>query len=154
MPVDRDAGKLQADRVAVDQRQHPDVRERVAGADSRRGAPGQLAAAQRERGVERELSVPAALDVDREAPAGSAGSCAVDVVHAHERRHVQRLGDVSVSVGKDVRAPLAPRRVRDLGEDCLHSVTARVQAVVEAHRVEAVPERAELGEEPDGPIRP
>ena len=56
--------------------------------------------------------------------------------------------------GQDVRVPLAPRRVRDLGDDRLDVLARPVQAVVEADRVEVVAERAELGEQPDRPARP
>ena len=78
---------------------------------------------------------------------GRAGARRVPVIHPHERRHVQRLVEVRPARREDVRVPLAPRRVRDLGDDRLDVLAGRVEAVVEADRVEAVPERAQLGEE-------
>ena len=72
----------------------------------------------------------------------------------HERRDVERLVDAAVEhravagARQHVGVALAPRRVRDLGDDGLEALAARREAVVEAHRVEAVPERARLGEQP------
>ena len=65
--------QLQTERVAVDQREHPQRGERVARGDPRRRCARQLAAAQAERGVE-HAAAPARLSMwtDSVAPAGAA----------------------------------------------------------------------------------
>ena len=50
--------------------------------------------------------------------------------------------------------PLRFRRRDYLGEHVVEVLVPLVEAVVEAHRVEAQPERAQLSQQPDRPRRP
>ena len=111
-----DAGKcgtplsFKRDAVGVDQGERAQR-----GADQR--APAQRPAAQVQRRVEREPAVAMRLDVHRERLAGLGGADLVGVVHGHERRDVERLVHRAAARAEDVAVLLAPRRVRDLGDD-------------------------------------
>ena len=115
--------------------------------------PGrQLAPPEGEGGVEVHPAVAVALHVHAQLFAGGRHADPVLGVHSQERRHVKSLADRGVHCIQRVGVPLAPGRVRDLGEHPLHALAVGVEAVVEAHRVEQVPEGAHMGEEAHGPV--
>ena len=152
----RAPASFSAERVAVDQRQHAQRGRRVAQRQPPRRGACQLAPLQRERRVERRAGPPRGSRCAPTASApGAVARASVALVHAHERRDVQRL----VEARPEHRARRPPRarsawrsphgRVGDLGDDRLDAARPSVEAVVEAHRVEAVPERAQVGEQAD-----
>jgi len=55
------------------------------------------------------------------------------------------LGDI-----QHVAELLSPRRVVDLCDDVLNTASCRIEAVVEAHRVESVAKASQLGQEANG----
>ena len=95
--------------------------------------------------------------------AGHAEAPVVVHLHRHERRDVEspwrsdsaaRAGSRRVAASRARSVALAPRRVGDFGDDGLDARVRGVEAVVEAHRVEAVAEVAQVREQADGPARP
>src|ERR1700722_3961127 len=95
MRVHRHALQLQTQSLGVDQREHPQRTRRIARAHARKRRVGELAPMQRERGVERYVSIARARDVHRQRLARRAHAPLVALVHAHERRDVQSLGRIA-----------------------------------------------------------
>ena len=120
-------------------------RKSGAGASSRR--------CERERGVELGALLAPALHVHLEALARQARAQPVVGVHSEEGRHVEALGEVSVEPPARVHVALAPGRVGDLGGQRLHVLALTVEAVVDADRVEQVPERAHARQQPHRALR-
>ena len=78
------------------------------------------------------------------------------MIHAHERRDVKRLVEltsehrrVALLALDHVGVPLPPGRVRHLRDQRLHALASRLEAVVEADGVETVPERAQVCQQSD-----
>ena len=103
------------------------------------------------------------FDVDGEPRRGKRRVPDVFHVHPQEGGDVEALLRPRAQAGarrfrappvEDVAVLLAPRRVVDLGHQRFEALAVRSEAVVEAHRVEAVPEGAQVGEQPDGAVRP
>ena len=99
--------------------------------------------------------------MDRQRLGGQRRPGVVSMIHAHERRDVKRLVEltsehrrVALLALDDVGVPLAPGRVRHLRDQRLHPLAARLEAVVEADGVEAVPERAQLRQQTDRALGP
>ena len=83
------------------------------------------------------------------------------MIHAHERRDVKRLVEltserrrVALLALDHVGVPLPPGGVRHLRDQSLHALASRLEAVVEADGVKAVPERAQLRQQPDRALGP
>ena len=125
--VVRHALELQGDAVGVDQGE----RAQRGAARARRRLNGR-----RRRFRVASKATPAVARGSRCAPRASrrapVARTVVVVVHAHEGRDVQRLVERARRCrAEDVGVALAPRRVRDLGDDA-RAARRRVEAVVEA----------------------
>src|SRR5579883_146274 len=141
----------EAEGVPVDGEDDPERLERVKDERARERETGDRPALERQRRAE-EASVRRALAPhgDLEVFAGLGEAPLVLEVHVHEGRDVEVLLEADGLAGlHDVGVPLAPRRVVDLRDDGVDPRPRRVPAVVEAHRVEDVAERAELREDAD-----
>src|SRR4051794_727980 len=159
MGTHADALQLQSKRVRVDERQNASSGERIARRNGSERPARHRTAAHRQRGIECELPTAPVLDVDGQSRSGVGDAPVVAMVHVHERRDMQHLLGVPLHYARAVAldhigVALAPWSVRHLGNDCLHPLPGFVEAVVEADGVEAVPERTQLGEDPDRPARP
>jgi hypothetical protein len=159
--MDSGAAQLQSQRVEIDANERRRRHRRVAEERPEQPPARGLEAPQGQRG---DVGLPALLQVADRNPESLAGLCHRDVVgllHRLEGRDMHPLGEgraqrlarsASVAV-EHVGRPLPPGRVGDLGDDAVELALGGVEEE-ERDRVEADPEVARIGEQPDRPLRP
>ncbi len=148
----------QPQRLPVDRGRDLEWQQRVAQQRAGQRAAAERHAVERHGGVELQCPFAPVLHVHQQAAVGLAEAPVVLHVHRQERRHVEVLAEAEallrgralvVARRQHVAMALTPRGVVDLRDDRLEFPVRCVEAVVEAHRVEAVAEQARRGEQPD-----
>ena len=118
-------------------------------------------AAQAERGIEQAGLALEHVQMHRQMRSRRGGMPAIVQIHGHEGRNVQGLGEVGplpalvlISYIEHIGDLLTPRRIGNLGDQRIQCFAIGLEAVVNADRIDAITEIAQMGQQADRALRP
>ena len=159
MRKDRYAFPQQSHRFPVNGGDHLERHERETGQHPGHGAAVERLAAQAERGVEHPRRTLEHVEMHRQMRTWRGGMPAIAQVHRHERRNVHGFRKFGALVARlpshveDVADLLAPGGVGHFGDQQVEFFPTGLKTIIDADRVDAVAEVAQVGQQADRALR-